>query len=45
VNLLLVAGKPRYDLGSNEEVEYFGKGKFTYLIYSHLVGARGSVVG
>jgi hypothetical protein len=27
-----IAGKPRYDLGSNEDVEYFGKGKFTYII-------------
>jgi hypothetical protein len=31
VCVLHVAGKPRYDLGSNEEVEYFGKGKFTYV--------------
>jgi hypothetical protein len=31
VYLLHVAGKPRYDLGSNEEVEYFGKGKFPYI--------------
>lgn len=23
-----IAGKPRYDLGSNEEVEYFSRGKF-----------------
>jgi len=24
-----ITGKPRYDLGSNEEVEYFGRGKFS----------------
>jgi len=24
-----IAGKPRYDLGSNEEVEYFSRGKFS----------------
>jgi hypothetical protein len=30
VYLLHIAGKPRYDLGS-DEVEYFGNGKFTYI--------------
>jgi len=24
-----IAGKPRYDVGSNEEVEYFSRGKFS----------------
>ena len=28
----LIAGKPRYDLCSNEEVEYFSRGKFSCII-------------
>jgi hypothetical protein len=32
VYLFHIAGKARYDLGSNEEVEYFGRGKCSYII-------------